>query len=163
MAEWSYDTIFDLFWASSSSYDIELFDYNGGANGTCGLGGPTTSSIPSDPKYGYHILKAKAKYNNQNTVDVCKTSNGRRATYCQEAGHALGFAHSNDGGCMGYLYWNNSYSVVQHNIDDVYNKYHVGHCHQSCTGTQPEPPSTSPDETLPPLEPTVAPVSGGTP
>ena len=50
----------------------------------------------------------------------------RRGVFCQEIGHLLGLAHSDDG-CMGLSYYNNKNYTVPHNWGDINNIYDGNH------------------------------------
>ena len=114
--EWSGDTILSLPQVSSHS-DIHVFDGNYGATGWGGIAEIVNYS-------GSHITHGHARLNYYYSY----SSLGKRGVFCQEVGHLFGLTHSNDGGCMGYGYWYGAsgstyYTVVQHNITDIYNKY----------------------------------------
>lgn len=152
----------ELLFTSNSDqnyWDIDYRDWNGGDNGTCGLGGPQGNSVDAGPN-GKHIDYSIAKYNNQNNSPLCWTSTGRQGVLCQELGHAFGLTHSNNG-CMGFGYpfngvTNTDYRVRQHNIDDIYKKNGVKHCHLNCPSiTEADsgdpPPSQPGDSPAPPV------------
>lgn len=108
--EWDSKTLLSLPRTSSHS-DISQFDGNYGATGYGGLAEIINYS-------GSHITHGHSRLNYYYSYD----SNGKRGVFCQEVGHLFGLTHSNDG-CMGAGYFNNSYNVVQHNVDDIYNMY----------------------------------------
>lgn len=120
--EWSGDTILNLP-SVTGSEDVYLFDNNDGAKSYCGAAAPFVYS-------GTHNLSyARAMYNTHCAGQYAY----KRSIFCQELGHALGLAHSNDG-CMGATYaWDGvvstKYAVWQHNIDDIKIMYLNRHCH----------------------------------
>ncbi len=115
VADWNNRTLLSLPQVSSHT-DISLFDGNYGATGYGGLAEIISYS-------GSHITHGHARLNYYYSY----SSNGKQGVLCQEVGHLFGLTHSNDGGCMGMGYWYNTdpnhYTIVQHNIDDIYNKY----------------------------------------
>ncbi len=108
--DWDSKTLLSLPRSGGHS-DISNFDGNYGATGYGGLAEIINYS-------GSHITHGHSRLNYYYSYD----SNGKRGVFCQEVGHLFGLTHSNDG-CMGAGYYNNSYSVVQHNADDIYNMY----------------------------------------
>lgn len=115
VADWNNRTLLYLPQVGSHT-DISLFDGNYGATGYGGLAEIISYS-------GSHITHGHARLNYYYSY----SSNGKRGVFCQEVGHLFGLTHSNDGGCMGYGYWygdsGSFYTLVQHNVDDIYNKY----------------------------------------
>ncbi|MGH2544687.1 MAG: hypothetical protein ACRDIB_17995, partial [Ardenticatenaceae bacterium] len=112
--DWSGNTIL---YVPNRTYhtDMSVFD---GSYGNTGWGGLAEIINYS----GCHITHGHARLNYYYSY----TSNEKRGIFCQEIGHLFGLDHS-DHGCMGMGYYNNAYTTVQHNWDDIYNKYRYGH------------------------------------
>ncbi|MCI0397410.1 MAG: hypothetical protein L0332_29445 [Chloroflexi bacterium] len=122
--DWSVNTI--LYLPNRTSHtDISVFDGNYGNTGWGGLAEIINYS-------GCHISHGHARLNyyyNYSSAD-------KRGIFCQEIGHLFGLDHSNDG-CMGKGYYNNSNVTVQHNWNDIYNKYRYPHSAPQEAGETP--------------------------
>lgn len=114
LQEWENDTIITVPRVSSHT-ETSVYDGNYGNTGWGGLASIESAS-------GCTINHCHSRLNYYYSY----SSNGKRGIFCQEFGHCMGLDHSNDGGCMGGGYWydiNTNYTVVSHNINDIYNKY----------------------------------------
>lgn len=120
--EWSLDTI--LYLPTTQNHtDIEVWDIY---SDTGPVGLHTPESVDATNHGTHSHVWFNEKYNHYNY-------DWTRAVYCQELGHAFGLDHSNDG-CMGFGYVYNGVTsratgVLQHSIDDIYNKYRNSHSH----------------------------------
>jgi hypothetical protein len=112
--DWSNNTILYLPQVNYHT-DISNFDGNYGNTGWGGLAEIVNYS-------GSHITHGHSRLN----YFYSYSSTQKQGIFCQEVGHLFGLGHSNDG-CMGMGYYNNLYYTVQHNWNDIYNKYRYTH------------------------------------
>lgn len=115
-AEWTADTVLDLFSASSHT-DVSLYDFNYGSGGP---GGQTTFPGTS----GCHITHAHATANSYYVNGY--TSLQKRALYCHELGHAWGLDHMGSiDECLAAGTYVNSHSITD--MDTKYSSSHTSH------------------------------------
>ncbi|MEW5987604.1 MAG: hypothetical protein AB1791_13305 [Chloroflexota bacterium] len=122
--DWSNNTILYVPQVTSN-YKIRVYDGNYGNTGWGGLAVITNYT-------GCHILRGDALLN----YYYYYSSISKQGIFCQEVGHLWGLDHSNDG-CMGKGYYNDLNTTVQHNWDDIYNKYRYTHHGMEGQGERP--------------------------
>lgn len=115
IAEWTADTVLDLYDATSHA-NVSVYNVNYGANGYGGLTTWDTSNC--------HITHSHATANSYYTGGY--TSLQRRALYCHELGHAWGLDHMGSlDECLGAGSYVNSHSITD--MDTKYSTSHTTH------------------------------------
>lgn len=116
LAEWSADTILNLYNTTSHGSEIHVYNANLGSAGPAGPAGQSTQY-----KNGCHIYHTHTKRNSPLT-DWYSTPM-KQDLYCHEIGHAVGLAHFGSiAECLG-----NGSGVGNHSADDIDDLYGSSH------------------------------------